>query len=74
MTLDSDHRLLYWTDREKGTIELLDLNRMEHATVLKQLTNPRAIVLYPQLGYVPIVRVDWTGSYPSYFTQVNVLD
>ncbi|XP_076810906.1 uncharacterized protein LOC143453455 [Clavelina lepadiformis] len=61
MTLDSDHRLLYWTDREKGTIELLDLNRMEHATVLKQLTNPRAIVLYPQLGLM--YWTEW-GDYP----------
>ena len=51
MAIDPVHRLLYWTDSEKGTIELLALVTRIHATVRKQLEKPRAIALNPDEGY-----------------------
>ena len=52
MALDSTHRLLYWTDADKGTIELISLARKIHTTVRSQLSYPRAIALNPDAGWV----------------------
>ena len=50
MAIDPVHRLLYWTDSEKGTIEMMALASRTHATIRNQLANPRAISLNPDAG------------------------
>ncbi|XP_039255818.2 uncharacterized protein LOC120332606 isoform X1 [Styela clava] len=52
MALDPDNRLLYWTDGGLGTIEMMDLSGMTHATVHEQLNNPRAITLDSSMGVI----------------------
>nr|XP_002125537.4 uncharacterized protein LOC100176236 isoform X1 [Ciona intestinalis] len=50
MAIDPDNRLLYWTDRMLGSIEMLYLDGMIHTVVLLGLENPRSIVLNPGMG------------------------
>lgn len=50
MAIDAENQLLYWTDAELGTIEVLQLRYMTHATVLQNLIQPRAIALDPHMG------------------------
>lgn len=52
MALDAGNRLLYWTDSVLGTVELLDLTVLSHATVIEYLNSPRAISLDPSVGLV----------------------
>lgn len=54
IALDWVAQNLYWTDTGRNVIEVVHLNNSARLTLLeKDMDEPRAIAVYPTMGWVP---------------------
>ncbi|KAK3739393.1 hypothetical protein QZH41_018445 [Actinostola sp. cb2023] len=61
LSVDWVNKKMYWTDRGTDVIEVADLDGKDRLTLIKSgLDNPRAIVVYPDIGYM--FWSDWGES------------
>ena len=51
VAIDWIGRNIYWTDSESDSIEVANLDGLNHKVLVEDVKNPRAIVMDPVAGY-----------------------